>query len=114
MPSLNSKNKLDLSALSKFEKEVLNVVQKIPKGKVVSYGQIAKKIGRPKSSRAVGNAVAKNPLAPKIPCHRVVKSDGSLGGYSGKGGVRGKIRLLKKEGIQLEKGKVSGVDFSKL
>ena len=58
-------------------------------------------IKSPYSARAVGNAVGKNPYAPKIPCHRVIKSDGSLGGYSGKGGIKTKRKLLKKEGITL-------------
>ena len=54
---------------------------------------------RPKSARAVANAVGKNPLSPKIPCHRVIRSDGSIGGYSGKGGIKTKKKLLKNEGI---------------
>ena len=62
---------------------------------------MAKKIGKPHSYRAVANAIGKNPFPPLIPCHRVIKSDGSLGGYSGKGGVRTKKLLLKKEGINL-------------
>ena len=94
---------------SEFEKSVWEVLKKIPKGQVVSYLDIAKAIGRPNASRAVGSAVGKNPFAPKVPCHRVVKSDGSLGGYSGKGGVRGKTSLLEKEGIEVKKGKI--VDF---
>ena len=56
-------------------------------------------INRPYSARAVGNAVGKNPYAPRIPCHRVVKSNGSLGGYSGLGGIKTKKKLLKKEGF---------------
>ena len=64
-----------------------------------SYKQVAIAINKPKSARAVANAVGKNPFAPKIPCHRVIRSDGSLGGYSGKGGLKTKKLLLKKEGI---------------
>ena len=73
----------------------------IPKGKVVSYLDVAKAINRPKAARAVANAIGKNPYAPKIPCHRVIRSDGSLGGYSGRGGIRKKKKLLKSEGILL-------------
>ena len=62
---------------------------------------MAKAIGKPRAVRAVANAIAKNPYAPKIPCHRVIRSDGSLGGYSGKGGVKTKRFLLQKEGITL-------------
>ena len=62
---------------------------------------MAKAIRRPLAVRAVANAIGKNPYAPKIPCHRVIRSDGSLGGYSGKGGVKTKRFLLQKEGITL-------------
>ena len=62
---------------------------------------MAKSIGKPLAVRAVANAIGKNPLAPQIPCHRVIRSDGSLGGYSGKGGIKTKRLLLKKEGITL-------------
>ena len=64
-----------------------------------SYKEVAIAINRPKSARAVANAVGKNPFSPKIPCHRVIRSDGSLGGYSGRGGVKTKKLLLKREGI---------------
>ena len=72
---------------------------KIPRGKVKSYKQVALGINRPKSARAVANACGKNPYAPKVPCHRVIRSDGSLGGYSGSGGIKTKKNLLKKEGF---------------
>ena len=84
---------------TKFQKKVWNYLITIKKGSVKTYKQVAIAINRPKSARAVANAVGKNPLAPKIPCHRVIKSDGSIGGYSGKGGVKNKKKLLKKEGI---------------
>ena len=63
--------------------------------------EVAIAINKPKSVRAVANAIGMNPYAPKIPCHRVVRSDGSLGGYSGPGGVKTKKKLLKSEGILL-------------
>ena len=84
---------------TKFQKKVWNYLKTIRKGTVKSYKQVAIAINKPKSARAVANAVGKNPFAPKIPCHRVIRSDGSLGGYSGKGGVKTKKLLLKKEGI---------------
>ena len=84
---------------TKFQKKVWNYLKTIRKGTVKTYKQVAIGINRPKSARAVANAVGKNPSSPKIPCHRVIRSDGSLGGYSGKGGVKTKKLLLKKEGI---------------
>ena len=86
---------------TKFQLKVWNYLKKIPRGKVKTYSEVAKAIGKPLAVRAVANAIGKNPLAPQIPCHRVIRSDGSLGGYSGKGGIKTKILLLKKEGITL-------------
>ena len=82
-----------------FQIQVWEEIKKIPRGETLSYKQIALTIGRPKSSRAVANACGKNPYPIIIPCHRVVKSNGSLGGYSGKGGRNKKRELLKKEKI---------------
>ena len=84
-----------------FQLTVWNYLRQIPKGTVKTYSQIANDIGKPLAVRAVANAIGKNPHPPKIPCHRVIRSDGSLGGYSGKGGVKTKKMLLKKEGINL-------------
>ena len=84
---------------TKFQKKVWNYLKTIRKGTVKTYKQVAIAINRPKSARAVANAVGKNPFAPKIPCHRVIRSDGSLGGYSGKGGVKTKKLLLKRDGV---------------
>ena len=86
---------------TKFQLKVWNYLKKIPRGKVKTYSEVAKSIGKPLAVRAVANAIGKNPLAPHIPCHRVIRSDGSLGGYSGKGGIKTKRLLLKKEGITL-------------
>jgi len=86
---------------TKFQLKVWNYLKKIPYGKVKTYSEVAKSIGKPLAVRAVANAIGKNPLAPQIPCHRVIRSDGSLGGYSGKGGIKTKRLLLKKEGITL-------------
>ena len=81
---------------TEFELKVWAYLRKIPRGSVKTYSQVAKAIGKPLATRAVANAIGKNPYAPKIPCHRVIRSDGSLGGYSGKGGVKTKRFLLKK------------------
>ena len=86
---------------TKFQLKVWNYLKKIPRGKVKTYSEVAKSIGKPLAVRAVANAIGKNPYPPKIPCHRVIRSDGSLGGYSGKGGIITKRFLLKKEGITL-------------
>ena len=86
---------------TEFQLKVWTYLRKIPRGSVKTYSQVAKDIGKPLAIRAVANAIGKNPYAPKIPCHRVIRSDGSLGGYSGKGGVKTKRFLLKKEGIKL-------------
>lgn len=84
-----------------FQRRVWAGIAKIKKGTVVTYTQLAKMIGRPKAVRAVASACGKNPYAPQVPCHRVVRTDGGLGGYSGKGGVATKRKLLKKEGVRL-------------
>ena len=82
---------------TKFQQKVWKYLKNIPRGKVKTYKQVAIAIKSPKSARAVANACAKNPYAPKIPCHRVIRSDGALGGYSGRGGMRQKLRLLRSE-----------------
>jgi methylated-DNA-[protein]-cysteine S-methyltransferase len=82
-----------------FQKKVWQALLVIPKGKTMSYKELAEKIGKPKAIRAVANAVGANPLPVGIPCHRVIRSDGSLGGYSGKGGMKTKRALLSKEGV---------------
>ena len=85
---------------TKFQIKVWKYLKTIPKGKVKTYKQVAIGINRPKSARAVANACAKNPYAPKIPCHRVIRTDGDVGGYSGKGGIKTKKKLLKNESFQ--------------
>lgn len=90
-----------LEKLTPFEQKVLLACARIPEGETRSYKQIAKAIGKPNAVRAVGNALGKNPLAPLIPCHRVVRSDGKIGGYSAKGGSERKEKMLEKEGIKL-------------
>ena len=83
---------------TKFQISVWKEIKKIPKGQTKTYKDIALALKKPQSSRAVANACGKNPLLIEIPCHRVIRSDGKLGGYSGKGGINQKIKLLKEEG----------------
>ena len=83
-----------------FQKKVWSEIYKIDSGKVLTYKDIAKKIGKPKSFRAVANACGKNPYLEIIPCHRVIRSDGCLGGYSGKEGIERKKKLLMSEGLK--------------
>ena len=80
---------------------------RIPKGRVSTYGDLAKYVGKPTAVRAVGNACNQNPFAPHVPCHRVVSSNGGLGGFAQ--GLPQKIKLLKKEGIRIQKNEI--VDF---
>jgi len=82
--------------MSLFQKKVFEVVKKIPKGKVLTYKEVAERAGFPKAWRAVGNVLKKN-KNPQIPCHRVIRSDGKVGGY--RYGQAKKIELLKKEGF---------------
>ncbi len=77
-----------------FQTKVYAVIKKIPKGKTLTYQQVAVKIGKPNAARAVGNALNKN-YDPAIPCHRVIRSDGKTGGYNR--GPKNKIKILKKE-----------------
>lgn len=96
--------------LTFFEMAVLDALKKVPRGRVTTYKELAKGADRPRAARAVGNAVNKNPFAPKIPCHRVVKSDGGIGGYAA--GVNKKIDILKKEGIIVKNNKI--LNFKKI
>ncbi len=98
------KNKIPAAVLKEmknhppFYQAVWKACAQIPKGKVRSYGWIAAFIGKPKAARAVGQALAKNPFSPVIPCHRVVSANGKLTGFSAPGGVQKKAALLKEEG----------------
>jgi len=93
-------NNFDLSRLGKFQKRVLMVTLKIPQGSVSTYGAIAKKLGIPKGARAVGQALAKNPFPIILPCHRVIKSDGTLGGFGGNIDLKRKLLSIEKVIIQ--------------
>ena len=86
---------------TKLQIKVWKYLQTIPKGQLRTYLDVAKAIKKPKAVRAVANAVGKNPFSPKIPCHRVIRSDGGLGGYSGRGGIRQKRKLLRSEKVSI-------------
>ena len=93
--------RIDLSRLTPFQRRVLRKIRTIPAGQVRSYQWVAKEIGAERAARAVGTALAKNPVPLLLPCHRVVRSDGRLGEYSG-GGPSVKAKLLAFEGVDLE------------
>ena len=82
---------------TEFEVKVWKEISKIPYGETRTYKDLAIAIGKPDSARAVANACGKNPYPLTIPCHRVIRTDGKLGGYSGKGGIKTKKKLLKQE-----------------
>ncbi|MBU0894287.1 MAG: MGMT family protein [Nanoarchaeota archaeon] len=92
-----------------FSEKIYKLTSKVPKGKVTTYGELAKALNC-KAYRAVGTAMNKNPNWPKVPCHRVVKSNGQVGDFAS--GVKKKIKLLKKEGIEVKKGKIE--NFNKV
>ncbi len=87
-----------LGTLTAFQRDVLELTSRIPYGEVCTYGQIASSLGKPQASRAVGAALARNPLPILIPCHRVVAANGHLTGYLGRKGIAGKKLLLELEG----------------
>jgi len=90
--------KLDLEG-TEFQRKAWDAMRKIPFGETISYGDQARKVGKPKAYRAVGSANGKNPIPIIVPCHRVLASDGSLGGYSL--GLSMKRRLLALEGVSV-------------
>lgn len=92
---------LDWEQLRGFQRKVLEIVSGIPYGSVLTYGQVAAKAGSPKASRAVGGALAHNPLPILVPCHRVVSSSGHLTGYLGQKGIEIKRWLLELEGLKV-------------
>ena len=99
MTASYSEKMMDLVG-TEFQIKVWEELSKIPFGETRTYKEVAEAIGHPKSSRAVANACAKNPFPIEIPCHRVIRSDGGLGGYSGLGGVTKKKQLLINEKTQ--------------
>lgn len=89
-----------------FKNKVYRFTGQIPKGKVATYGQIARLSGKPKAARAVGLLMKHNPDVSRTPCHRVVASDGKLTGYSGAGGIAQKKKMLLKEGVRFKNNRV--------
>lgn len=98
-----SAQEIDIDALpgTRFQHDVWRALTRIPAGTVITYSELARMCGHPNAVRAVANAVGKNPMPPQIPCHRVVRSDGKIGGYSAPGGVAHKRALLTAEGVLL-------------
>ena len=103
-----------LATLSPYQQAILRILAEVPKGKVTTYGDLAKELARrdpqwsPKASRAVGTTMRNNHCGPRIPCHRVVKSDGSIGNFRGgeDGAVDEKIRMLREEGVKIPEKKI--------
>jgi len=90
---------VDLGSTTDFRRRILNLTRKIPYGRTLSYGELAARAGSPQAARGVGSAMASNPAPIVIPCHRVVASGGSIGGYSAPQGLDLKRRLLALEGL---------------
>lgn len=92
---------VDLSTITPFQRRVLEETRRVPRGQVSTYAEIARRIGNPKAVRAVGQALRRNPIPIVVPCHRIIASDGSLGGYGGNLRDARKVELLKLEGVRL-------------
>ena len=101
---MRRKNPVAYGRVTGFANKVLGVIRTIPCGRVATYADLARAVGRPRASRAAGNACNANPAAPVVPCHRVVRSDGTVGGYAK--GTKKKIVLLTGEGITIVRGKI--------
>lgn len=92
---------IDYTGVPPFHQRVLELTRQIPPGQTRSYGELARELGEPAAARAVGQALGANPFAPIVPCHRVMAAGGQAGGFSGPGGLKGKLRLLELEGAAL-------------
>lgn len=97
---------LDLRFMTDFQRRVLTTVANVPAGQVTTYGDLARRVQRPKGARAVGQALGHNPIPIVLPCHRVLAADGGLVGYSGRGGIETKRYLLALEGVDLDAGQL--------
>lgn len=93
---------LDVSGLSELDRDLYAVLRRVERGSVVTYGDLAMRVGRPGAARAVGGAMARNPWPIVVPCHRVLAKGGEPGGFSAPGGLSTKRRLLAMEGVALE------------
>jgi len=104
-----------LAELSDYQQSILRILAEVPKGKVTTYGDLAKELARrnpkwsPLAGRAVGTTMRNNPCGPQIPCHRVIKSDGAIGSFRGgaEGAVEEKTGMLRAEGVTVSSGKIS-------
>jgi methylated-DNA-[protein]-cysteine S-methyltransferase len=92
---------LDMEGVPEFHQRVYEVTRAIPPGEVLTYGEVARRVGEPGAARAVGQALGKNPFAPVIPCHRVLAAGGRSGGFSAEGGANTKLRMLEIERARL-------------
>lgn len=114
MYEITPEDEKKLATLSPYQQAILRILAEVPKGKVTTYGDLAKELSRrdpkwsPKASRAVGTTMKNNLCGPQIPCHRVIKSDGSVGNFRGgeEGAVEDKIGMLKREGVPVINGKI--------
>lgn len=88
---------LDLDVVGEFNRRVYEFARRVPPGRTVTYGEIARALGEPGASRAVGQALGQNPFAPIVPCHRVLAAGAQSGGFSAGGGVATKLRMLQTE-----------------
>jgi methylated-DNA-[protein]-cysteine S-methyltransferase len=88
---------LELEGVPEFHRRVYAVARAIPPGEVLTYGEVARRLGEPGAARAVGQALGKNPFAPVVPCHRVLAAGGRSGGFSAEGGADTKLRMLEIE-----------------
>lgn len=90
--------------MNSFAEKVYSATRRIPRGRVATYKAVARAAANPRAFRAVGNALNKNPYAPKVPCHRVVKSSGALGGFAS--GCAKKAKMLRVEGVKIKNGRI--------
>lgn len=95
---------LDMGGVPEFHQRVYEITRAIPPGQVLTYGEVARRLGEPGASRAVGQALGRNPFAPVVPCHRVLAAGGRSGGFSAEGGALTKLRMLEIEGARLGDG----------
>lgn len=115
MYEITSEDEKKLSKLSDYQQAILRLLAEVPKGKITTYGDLAKELARrnpkwsPNAGRAVGTTMKNNPCGPQIPCHRVIKSDGTVGNFRGgaEGAVKEKIKMLRDEGVTVLNGKIN-------
>ena len=115
MYQITPEDEKKLATLSPYQQAILRILAEVPKGKVTTYGDLAQELAKrdpkysPNASRAVGTTMRNNVCGPYIPCHRVIKSDGSIGNFRGgePGAVQEKIKMLREEGVQVIRGKIN-------